>query len=316
MLRQELQSSPFLLSNLAAILEDTRSNPQLWKPAMDIIAKLALDKRAGKEIGRTQVITGELMHAFLARCGPANINDDDQSLPMVAGEALANLAMWGAANCSAILEEPGYEVIKDLNSMLCEDEFRDVAASLMQDLCAHCRVKLMSHPDASEHLSSALTTVMGHIMAAEGKQLESLLGLTSEVGDVIRETFVHELESQTNNGVELVQKLVNTLNSSKKPNPEYPRMRRVIVRIMIIIMESCHRTVAKMMEEGTMEGLMEALIKMERTPSKLEKYRVFYGNIGVILESGIPMSDLVARAKALIRRTTTQTVFRSSSNGR
>jgi hypothetical protein len=56
------------------------------------------------------------------------------------------------------------------------------------------------------------------------------------------------------------------------------------------------------------EGMMEALIKMERTPSKLEKYRVFYGNIGVILKSGIPMSDLVAIAKALIRRTTTQIV--------
>jgi hypothetical protein len=81
-------------------------------------------------------------------------------------------------------------------------------------------------------------------------------------------------------------------------------MRRVKVRIVITIMESCHRTVEKMMEEG----MMEALIKMERTPSKLEKYRVFYGNIGVILKSGIPMSDLVAIAKALIRRTTTQIV--------
>lgn len=70
--------------------------------------------------------------------------------------------MWGTANCSAILEEPGYEVIKDLKTMLCEDEYRNyrfVAASLLQNLCAHCRVKLMSHPDASEHLSSALTIV-------------------------------------------------------------------------------------------------------------------------------------------------------------
>jgi hypothetical protein len=48
---------------------------------MDIIAKLALDDIARKEIGHTKVITGNLMHAFLARCGPANINDD-QSLPM------------------------------------------------------------------------------------------------------------------------------------------------------------------------------------------------------------------------------------------
>ncbi|CAL4975258.1 unnamed protein product [Urochloa decumbens] len=311
MLRQELQNNPFLLNNLAAILEDTRSNPQLWKPAMDIIAKLAWDKRAGKEIGRTQVIIGRLMHAFLARCGPANINED-QSLPMVAGEALANIAMWGTANCSAILEEQGYEVIKDLKSMLCEDEYRYVAASLLQNLCAHCRVKLRSHPDASEHLSSALTIVMEQIEAAEGKQLESLAGLASEVGDVIREAFVHALESQTNSGAELVQKLVSTLNSNKTPNPEYPRMRRVIVKIVITILESCHRTVEKMVEEGVMEGLTEALIKIERTPSKVEKYRVFYGNIGVVLESGEPMPSLVARAKALIRCATNC----RSSNGR
>jgi hypothetical protein len=73
----------FLLNNLTCVLEDTQSNSRLrlWTPTMDIIAKLALDDIARKEIGRTKVITGNLMHAFLARCGPANINDD-QSLPM------------------------------------------------------------------------------------------------------------------------------------------------------------------------------------------------------------------------------------------
>ncbi|CAO2165559.1 unnamed protein product [Urochloa humidicola] len=223
---------------------------------------------------------------------------------MVAGEALANLALWGTANCSAILEEPGYEVIKDLKSMLCEDEYRYVAASLLQNLCAHCRVKLRSHPDASEHLPSALTIVIEHIEAAEGKQLESLISLASEIGEIIREVFVRELESQTNNGVGLVQKLVSTLNSSKTPNPEFPRMRRVIVKTVITILESCHRTIEKMVEEGMMEWLMGALAKIERTPSQVEKYRVFYGNIGVVLESGEPMPALVARAKALIRRAT------------
>ncbi|CAO2037370.1 unnamed protein product [Urochloa humidicola] len=298
MLRQELQKNPFLLGNIANILEDTRSNPQLWKSAMDIIAKLALDKKAGKEIGRRQVIVGKLMHAFFRRYGPTSM-DDDQSLPMVAGEALANLALCGTANCLAILEEPGIEAIQDLKNMLCEDKYRYAAANLLQNLCAHCRVK-MSHPDASEHLLAALTIVMKHMEAVEGKKLESLIGLASEISDVIREAFVQELESQTNNGAGFVQKLVSTLNSSMEPNPEYLRMRRVIVKTVITILESCHCTVERMMKEGVMDGLMEALTKIERTPSKVEKYRVFYGGIGVVLESGSSLSAQVAKAKGLI----------------
>jgi hypothetical protein len=153
-LRQELQKNLFLLDNLAGILEDTRSNSQQWKPTMDIIAKLALVQSAGKEIGRTKAIIGKLVNAFFGQ--PAN----DHSLSKVAGEALVNISLWGTANCKAILgERPGYEVIQDIKSMLGEDEYRYVAASLLQNLCAHCRTELTGHPDASEHLSSALTIV-------------------------------------------------------------------------------------------------------------------------------------------------------------
>jgi predicted transcriptional regulator len=146
------------------------------------------------------------------------------------------------------------------------------------------------------------------MMAAEGKQLESLINLASEIGDVTREAFVRELESHANTGGELVQKLVCTLNSKKiLPNPEYPRMRRVILKIMISILESCRRTVEMLMEEGMMEKLMDSLTKIGRSPSRVEEYKVFYGNIGVVLEDGEPMSTLLARAKVLLVQHTTQT---------
>ena len=127
---------------------------------MDIVAKLALDSAAGHEIGRIQVITGRLLHAFLWRHGPTNMYYD-RSLQKVSGEALANLALWGTANCSAILEEPGYQVINDLTNMLSDDDHnRYVAASLLLNLCAHCSVNLLlSYPHASELLLSTLTTV-------------------------------------------------------------------------------------------------------------------------------------------------------------
>lgn len=125
-----------------------------------IIAKLALDNAAGPEIGRNQVITVKLMHAFLGGHGRTNDTNYDRSLRRVSGEALANLSLWGTANCSAILGEEGSQAINDVKNMLSDGEHRYVAASVLLNICAHCGVNLLqSYPDASEHLSSALTIV-------------------------------------------------------------------------------------------------------------------------------------------------------------
>jgi len=140
---------------------------------------------------------------------------------------------------------------------------------------------------------------MENIMSsAGGKQLEPLIGLVSQIGDVIPEPFAREVQRQlqTNGSSGLVQKLVGTLNSNRKPNPEYPRMRRVIVEMVISNMKSCPRYATIFRDKG----MMEALSKVERTPSKVEKYRVFYGNVGVVPESGSPLAALAATAKGLL----------------
>jgi len=38
---------------------------------------------------------------------------------------------------------------------------------------------------------------------------------------------------------ELVEKLVDTLNSNREPSPEYPSIRRVLVEVIISIVELC-----------------------------------------------------------------------------
>ena len=54
--------------------------------------------------------------------------------------------------------------------------------------------------------------------SAGGKQLEPLIGLVSQIGDVIPEPFARELQQlQTNGSSGLVQKLVGTLNSNSRP---------------------------------------------------------------------------------------------------
>jgi len=158
----------------------------------------------------------------------------------------------------------------------------------------HRRIRTRDLGHAIELVFHWTTRLLANIMSAGGKQLELLIGLISKICDVIRVHSVLELQLQTN-GSRLVQKLVDTLNSNRKPNPEYPRMRRAVVELLISVLESCphYATIFG-------RGMMEALTKVERTPSEVEKYRVFYGNIGIVPDSGPPLTALVAKAKELI----------------
>ncbi|CAO2208697.1 unnamed protein product [Urochloa humidicola] len=292
LLRQELWEDPFLLHNLVGILEDSRSSIKVWEPAMDIIAKLALAEDARMEIGINKVIIGKLMHAFLGRYGLTNMHYCHE-LRLAAGEALANLAIENPVNCLVILEEPGYKLIKDLKDMLWHEKYRYVAATLLQNLCAHSRDKMHSL-GANEHLSYALPVVMEKFMAVEGKQMETLIGLALQICNIIPECVVHSLESHLDVSA-FVQKLVSVLHANKKQSPEYPRMRRMIIELIISIIES-HPRYTTIFLEG---GMMKALSKIESIPSKVERYRIFLGNAGVVLESGLPLPIIVARAKGL-----------------
>ncbi|KAF8656621.1 hypothetical protein HU200_060586 [Digitaria exilis] len=298
-IRQELSDSPFLIDNLVGICEDSRSSPEVLMLAMDIIAKLALEENARQEVGSKQVIICKLVHSFLGQ-DEAN---DQESLRMAAGEALVNLTIESPANCSAILEVLGCHLIKDLKDMLCEAEYRIymcTAASLLQNLCAHSRDKLTSLPGAGEHLRSTLPAVMENIVSTEGKQLETWIGLASQICS-ISECFIFDLESQSNNvGARVVRKLMGTLSSNMKPRCQYPRMRRVIVEMVISFVTS-YPGYQTMLRD---EGVMETLSKVAMTPSKVEKYRVFSGVDGVVLECGLPLRDLVDRAKGLIGHAT------------
>lgn len=154
--RHELWESPFLLSNLACVLEDSRSSPEVWKPAIDIIATMALDEGERQGIGRVQVIIRFLVGVFIiGRDGPTTYC---QSLRAAAGEALSNLAIESPANCLAILEaRPEYELVERLKDMLGNDEYRCAAASLLGN-CSMIWGRL-SDPGVSNHLSSALPVV-------------------------------------------------------------------------------------------------------------------------------------------------------------
>ncbi|KAG2581527.1 hypothetical protein PVAP13_6KG171800 [Panicum virgatum] len=301
--RQELSKNPFLLNSLGRIM-DGDCQPELWAPVVDIITALALEEAARQEIGSTQSIIPKLMHAFV-RPDDVNNPSNDRSLRKAAGKALANLTMKSTDNCWAILlEKQGHNLIKKLIDMLDDEYYICAVANLLHNLCANSRDKLMEIDlCASVQLESALTKVMRIIMTSkEGKQLEAALCVTSHIGYVIPKCFRKVLISDTD-AAALVEKLVDTLNSNKEPRPEYPRIRRVLVEVVISIVRLCPDPYRTIFRE---KKAKDALDMVKGTPSRLERYRVFINGEGVLPES-LPMRGLVDKAKKLIYRPTPTT---------
>ena len=129
----------------------------------------------------------------------------------------------------------------------------------------------------------------------EGKQLEAALCVASQIGYVIPEYFTQVLESCTDAAAtELVEKLVDTL-SNREPSLECPRIRRVLVEVVISIVDLSPGYIKIFREKGA----KDALDIVKGTPSRMEKYMVFLDGEGVVAES-LPMRDLVDKAKRLI----------------
>ncbi|BAF22404.2 Os07g0653900, partial [Oryza sativa Japonica Group] len=122
-------------------------------------------------------------------------------------------------------------------------------------------------------------------------ELEVLIGLSSQICHVVPEDFARELEHYQIKE-RFVKKLVEALNANVKPTAHCPRIRRVIVEQVIYMMEN-NCSYANCFNECQM---MEALTVVEETPSKVEKYRLFMGDAG-LMEYSMPLSNLVARAK-------------------
>ncbi len=142
--------------------------------------------------------------------------------------------------------------------------------------------------------------VLGQVMDAEGKELEVLVGLSSQICRVSPKSFSKALE-QGQKEARFVEKLINGLNANMKPNPQFPGIRSVIVEQCIYMMELSSRYATYFRNHE----LMEALIRVEKTPSRAEKYRLFLGNTGLI-EHRVNLSSLVERAKQLMAVHSTQ----------
>jgi hypothetical protein len=147
------------------------------------------------------------------------------------------------------------------------------------------------NPRSTDFVNASCMQVLGKIMDAEGKQLEALVGLASQICSVLCEHVVAPvLESCQDYGA-LVEKLVGELNSHKKPTlDEFPNIRALLVGLTVSIMEFCPAFAPIFREHRMAEAL-----------TKVEQYMVFFGTTGVVSEEPTgALPTLVARAKLLI----------------
>ncbi|XBI13871.1 hypothetical protein VPH35_140546 [Triticum aestivum] len=275
-LRQKISENPFLIGDLAEILENEGNSSYLVqsKLAIDIITKITTDTKTRQEIGTVQVIIDKLVQQFIGVSNP---------LQAEAGEALAMLAIESPDNCSAMLDKTDYELIGDLAHKLQCGTHVCPAASLLQSLCKNSRQLLRSHEGSNNHLPSTLTIVMGSIKDAEGKQMEALIGLASKICSVMSERIAPVLDPFADDEA-FVKKLVGELNARKKPSPdEYPETRSLLVELTVSIVGFCPRYARIFKEQGMMEAL-----------SKVERYT------GKVSEEARALRTMVATAKRLI----------------
>ncbi|RLN08166.1 hypothetical protein C2845_PM11G17740 [Panicum miliaceum] len=296
-LRHKVSKHAFLLRHLAKILEDCMSTQESRKLVAGILRNLAVDGNTRQEIGCIQVIIARLMQEFLS-LGRPSATHADHVLRKVAGQALAMFAMESVHNSSAILNETGHVFIKELTTMIHDDSYRCVAASLLRSMCLHARTEL--NESDLQAISYSVREVLERIMNAEGAELEILIGLSSVICKVIPEDFARELEHGYIKD-RFVRRLVDALNASMEPSAHYPGIRRVILRQAINMMEHdpCYASCF-----GN-RRMAEAVSTVEETASKAENYSIFLGDVG-LMEHREPLTSLVVRVKQLLAVRPTQ----------
>uniref|UniRef100_M8BJP6 BLE2 protein n=1 Tax=Aegilops tauschii TaxID=37682 RepID=M8BJP6_AEGTA len=234
-LRQKISEHPFLLSNIAEILDESKSSREDREVTAEIIRNLAMNGNTSAEIGHIWLIISRLMYAFLRQDAPSS-GDTGHFLPMIAGQALAVLAMESSNNCLVMLAEPGHVFIRELTIMIhSESQYRYTAASLLRDMCVQAR-PVLSNSDL-KNISYILREVLEGIMDAEGAELEILLGLSSQICNVVPEDFARELDCGEIKE-RFIKRLVDVLNSNMVPTAHCPGIRRAVVQHAVYMMEN------------------------------------------------------------------------------
>ncbi|XXG54404.1 hypothetical protein AAC387_Pa03g2293 [Persea americana] len=268
LLRHEISENVFTISYIREVLQYGENHTVLQQLGIEILTSLALDEDAKEKIGSTGRIFQELLCIFFKQGLPEN----QDTVRVVSGEALAMLTLESEKNCKRILRLEALEkLVEALNEpVLCVN-----SARIMRNLCAY------SGHDCCHELkgvSDAAPTVLKATMSKEDKLQEVAIGLAAQIF-----RFMSSCESGNpfnTSGIketELAEKLVQILKQYQYPSAKVPRIRRFVIELVIWMMQSKKENIRIFKDLG----MEKELRNVAETTSELECFNVFSGSVGL-----------------------------------
>lgn len=289
LLRQEIAEIVFTVSNIREILQYGGGYLILQRLAIEILTSLAMDGEARERIGSTGGMTKELVRIFF-RQGSAT--EEENSVRVEAGEALAMLTLENEKNCLRILKEE--DVVERLVASLDHQVLSISSFRILNNLCAFHGTEYLLK---LRGVTAAIPLVLRSIMVEEKKLLEVALGLATRIFRLTSyEEYVDELEKSNIEGARLAGRLVQLLKVHSYPSVKVPRMRRFAIELTIWLMKSDKKKYARLFAGLGME---KELLNVAETTSELECFNVFSGSVGLSRHSST-LSCLVEIALDLL----------------
>ncbi|KAL2339131.1 hypothetical protein Fmac_013577 [Flemingia macrophylla] len=267
-LRREISEIVFTISNIRDILRHGEKHPLLQKLSIEILTSLAVEEDAKETIGSTGGVLKELFNIFFKH----NIPENQKHVTIVAGEALAMLALESKSNCYRILKLKARErLVEALKDPL----LRVNAARILRNLCTYSQSEWFNQ---LKGVTAAASIILRTIMSEESKIQEVMVGLAA---NVFRYMTSHEssivFDDARITEAELAHKLIQILKKHEYPPTKVPRIRRFAIELAIWMMKDKAENIDTFkvlgMEE-TLEGVLE-------TTSELESFNVFSGTVGM-----------------------------------
>ncbi|XP_047333710.1 uncharacterized protein LOC124937487 [Impatiens glandulifera] len=268
-LRKEISEVVFTISNIRDILQYGEKHPTLQQLGIEILTSLALEEDATERIGGTGGVLKELFSIFFKEGMPETYNH----VKIVAGQALAMLAMESRQNCRRIMKLD--HAIGKLLAALEAPLLRVNSARILTNLCAYSGGDGFSQ---LRQLTSSLPIVLGYISIEGNKLQEVMVGLAARVFEYTAKDELRMMfEKAGMDEDELGKTVVKILKKHRYPPAKTPRIRRFVVELAISMM----RTEKANVENFRRIGLEIELEHIMETTSEVESFNIFSGMVGM-----------------------------------
>ncbi|VAH71460.1 unnamed protein product [Triticum turgidum subsp. durum] len=290
-LRCQVSKNMHAMRNIRKFFIDyAESQPAMLAQAADILACLALNDSARKEIERSHLIIWKLI-SLLAEDSDegqeSSVRVSATGVRMSAVEALvllnapikenARISAVNERSIMAILSETKLEDMQRIVSTLSDEsaEHRIMVAKFLQNLRGY---QGAHYGDQLETVNKALPKEMEALMIKEqGKLLESFIGLcmqTCTSGNA--KQFTNALRNAEITNDMFVQMLRKILELYKSPTPDAPGIRRVVIQQMNWMMDMDSKYINIFLRHE----MDKALKEVAQTALKLENYWFFRFDVG------------------------------------